>query len=267
MARQENLTVIKGGLNRQRTKGAALKDSLFDLLNGFVTTEKTVKVRPGTLRTELLNAGTKGLVHFDGLFHVFATSTIVVPAGYKLHILTSPDDASLALKRVHFAEPFLGALYVAAEFADNRTYHFWLADAPVWLADTAYEIGESVQPTVPNGLVYKARRVAAPNPGWTANTPRVVSDVIEPTTENNFKYAVTQVIGPTPRSGPLEPIWPKQIGAIIVEDLDDVTAETEAPTVDLPPITIEGDPDIFRDPDTEERYGGGGDGPSQQDLR
>ncbi|KKK82756.1 hypothetical protein LCGC14_2800230, partial [marine sediment metagenome] len=62
MARQENLTVIKEGLNRQRTKGAALKDTLYDLLNGFVSSEKTVKVRPGTRLTETLPANTKGLV-------------------------------------------------------------------------------------------------------------------------------------------------------------------------------------------------------------
>ena len=251
MARQENLTVVKGGISRQRTKGAALKDSLFDLLNGFVTTEKTVVIRPGTLRTELLTPGTKGLVHFDGGFHVFAVDTVAVPAGYTLHLLKSPDDATLALKRIHFAEPFLGALYVAAEFADDRTYHYWLQAAKDWLPDTAYAINEPVSPTVPNGFVYKARRLAAANPSWTANTPRSVSDVVEPTTENNFKYTVTQVIGPTPRSGPLEPIWPKRIGAVIVEDLDDTSGN--APVAEEAPIVDIG-PDAFIDPDREIRY-------------
>lgn len=254
MARQENLTVIKGGLNRQRTKGAALKDSLFDLLNGFVSTEKTVKVRPGTLLTETLTPGTKGLVHFDGGFHVFAVSAVAVPAGYTLHLLKSPDDETLALKRVHFAEPFLGALYVAAEFVDNRTYHYWLASADAWLPDNAYAINETIEPTVSNGFVYKARRLSAPNPAWTENTPRVAGDVIEPTTETGFKYTVSQVIGPNPRSGPLQPIWPKSIGAIIVEDLDDATADTVAPVVEQPPV-VEGDPDFFIGDDTVDRYG------------
>ncbi len=249
MARQENLTVVKGGITRQRTKGAALKDSLFDLLNGFVTTEKTVVIRPGTLRTELLTAGTKGLVHFDGGFHVFASVAVAVPAGFTLHILTSPDDSSLALSRIHFAEPFLGALYISAEFADGRTYHYWLQTAPDWRATTAYKINESVSPTTPNGLVYKARRQSGTNPAWTENTPRAVTDVVEPTVQTSFKYTVTQVIGPTPRSGPLEPIWPEQIGAIIVEDLDDTGAPT---TPGAPTPTIE--EDTFIDIEIEARY-------------
>ena len=247
MARQENLTVIKGGLNRQRTKGAALKDSLFDLLNGFVSTEKTVKVRPGTRLTETLPAGTKGLVHFDGGFHVFAITNISPPAGYTVHIIQSPNDPTLAISRVHFAEPFLGALYVSAEFSDGQTFHYWLQSAPVWTADTDYKVNEAVSPTVANGFVYKARRLANTNPAWSPNTPRAVNDVVEPTITNDFKYTVTQVVGPTPRSGSTEPIWPEQAGAIIVEDLDD----PGTPVVVPPPTpTIPPDTDIFDD----ERY-------------
>lgn len=252
MARQENLTVIKGGLARHRTKGAALKDSLFQLLNGFVTTEKTIKVRPGTLLTETLTTGTKGLVHWDGNFRVFASSTVAVPSGYTLHLLKSPDDESLAISRIHFAEPFLGALYVAAEFTDGNVYHYWLQPAADWAADTAYRVNQTVQPTTPNGLVYKARRLTEANPAWSANTPRSVNDVVEPTTENDFKYTVTQVIGPTPRSGENEPIWPTQLGAIIIEDLDD----TETPTTEEAP-TPERERDTFIDTSRENRYGDG----------
>ena len=249
MARQENLTVIKEGLSRQRTKGAALKDTLFDLLNGFVTTEKTVKVRPGTLLTNTLTAGTKGLVHFDGGFHVFASSAVSVPAGFTLHILTSPDDATFALTKIHFAEPFLGALYVSAEFAGGNIFHYWLQIAPDWTANTPFRVNQTVSPTTPNGLVYEARRLTAPNPAWSENTPRAVSDVVEPTAENNFKYTVTQVIGPTPRSGALEPIWPTEIGAIIVEDLD----EDGAPTTPPAPIS-EIDRDQLIGEEFERRY-------------
>ena len=249
MARQENLTVIKAGLNRQRTKGAALKDTLFDLLNGFVSTEKTVKVRPGTLLTRTLTTGTKGLVHWDGNFHVFASTTIAVPADYTLHLLKSPDDENLAVSKIHFAEPFLGALYVAAEFTDGRVYHYWLQPAADWVADTAYKVNETVQPTTPNGLVYKARRLTEANPAWSANTPRALNDVIEPTTENDFKYTVTQVIGPTPRSGEKEPIFPTKVGAIIVEDLDD----TETPTTEEAP-TPDRNRDDFIDDDRRSRY-------------
>ncbi len=253
--RQENLTTIKGGLNRLRTKGAALKDSLFELLNGFVTTEKTVKVRPGTLLEETLTTGTKGLVHFADKFHVFAITSIAVPAGYELHIIKSPDDSSLALSRIHFAEPFLGALYVAAEFADGNVYHFWLQPAVAWVANNDYQVNETTRPTADNGLVYKARRLSGANPAWTANTPRSVSDVIEPTVANGFKYTVTDVIGPTPRSGPLEPIWPTKAGAVIVEDLDDVTAAVTAPTPETSP-TPRPIPGEFIDEDRARRYDG-----------
>lgn len=236
MARQENLTVIKAGLNRQRTKGAALKDTLYDLLNGFVSTEKTVKVRPGTRLTETLPAGTKGLVHWDGGFHVFAITAISPPSGYTVHVIQSPDDATFTISRIHFAEPFMDALYVSAEFSDGSTYHYWLQSAPVWLADTDYNVNQAVSPSVDTGLVYKARRLVGANPAWSENTPRAVDDVVEPTTANNFKYTVTQVVGPTPRSGPTEPIWPTKAGATIVEDLDDLETPVTppAPTPTLP---------------------------------
>jgi hypothetical protein len=235
MPRQENLTVIKAGLSRQRVKGAALKDTLYDLLNGYVTTEKTVKVRPGTLLSQTLTTGTVGLVHHDAKFHVFADATVAgLPADYELHILKSPDDSSFDLTRIHFAEPFLGALYVVAEFAGGGIYHYWLQDASDWEATTDYEIGDVVSPTTPNGFVYKARRLAQANPAWSAGTPRAVTDVVEPTVENGFKYTVTQVVGPTPRSGSVEPEWPTEVGAVIIEDLDteDIPTADEAPTPD-----------------------------------
>lgn len=260
MARQENLTVVKAGLTRQRTKGAALKDSLYELLNGFVTTEKTVKVRPGTLLTETLPANTKGFVHWDGSFHVFAITFIAPPSGYTIHVITSPDNPAFTISRIHFAEPFLGALYVAAEFSDGNTYHYWLQPSPEWVADTDYKVNEPVSPSVANGLVYKARRLSGENPSWTPDTPRALDDVVEPTTVNDFKYTVTQVIGPTPRSGSEEPVWPTQAGAIIVEDLDD----TDVPTTPSPP-TPDVPRDDFIDDDRRDRYTGGGAGSGSTD--
>jgi hypothetical protein len=72
------LTAVNGGINRLRVKGAADRNSLYDLLNGYVTQQKTIKVRPGTFRTAELpedTAGdglTKGLCVFNDLFHVFS---------------------------------------------------------------------------------------------------------------------------------------------------------------------------------------------------
>jgi hypothetical protein len=39
------LTAIKGGINRTRTKGGARADTLYDLLNVYVTEDGTVQAR------------------------------------------------------------------------------------------------------------------------------------------------------------------------------------------------------------------------------
>lgn len=252
--RQENLTVIQGGLNRLRTKGAALKDSLFELLNGFVTTERTVKVRPGTFQDFVLPAGTKGLVAFGGKFHVFADDAIVGldENNFVLHILKSPNP-SATLSIVHFAEPFMGFLYVAAEFSDAETYHYWLQTAPDWQPNEIYNFNELASATTPTGFVFRARRAGGANPSWTAETPRAVGDRVEPSPANGFYFEVTQVIGPNPRSGLTEPAWPAAAGAIVVEDADEEgaggTPPTPTPPTDPPPT--------FIPPGTEDRYSGG----------
>src|SRR5688572_30316201 len=105
------LTTIKGGINRLRTKGSAPEDSVYDLLNGYVTAAKTVKVRPGTFRNAALaedtagNGLTKGLVAFDGTLHVFADELVEVPAGYTLHIISHPDatpDDPIRILEINF---------------------------------------------------------------------------------------------------------------------------------------------------------------------
>lgn len=59
--RSTALTTVRGGINRQRTKGGAPEDQLYDLLNGYVTKSKTVIVRPGTFRVaDLSTAETSG---------------------------------------------------------------------------------------------------------------------------------------------------------------------------------------------------------------
>lgn len=229
--RQENLTVIKGGLNRLRTKGAALNDSLYELLNGFVTTEKTVKVRPGTLLDETLPSGTKGLVAFDGVFHVFASSTVGgLPSNYTLHVLHSPNGQ--ALSKIHFAQPFLGVLYVAAEFADAAVYHFWLRTADDWSASKIYDFNELAAPTVDNTFIYRATRSGDANILWVADAPRSVNDKVEPTVQNGFYFEVDQVFGAKAISGNVEPDWADATeGELFSETVDG----TVVPRTPLPP--------------------------------
>src|SRR6202012_1311854 len=89
------LTTIGGGINRLRTKAGADSNSLYDLLNGYVTAANTVKVRPGTIRNvnlaDTAGAGmTKGLVAYEGAMHIFASQVVDVPDGYVLHVLSHP---------------------------------------------------------------------------------------------------------------------------------------------------------------------------------
>lgn len=238
------LTVVRGGINRDRPKGAARPDALFDLLNGFVTDEYTVTVRPGTFRRANLPAGaTKGLCAFDGNRHVFASEVVAVPAGYVLHVLVHPlfdggTENAFPIKKIHFAAPFLGFLYVVAEFdiADVDTeavYHYWLQSGGPWEANKIYHAGDVVEPTVPNGLAYRAARLTAPNVSWAPRVTRTIGDVVEPTVYNDFFYTVVDTLGANPASGTVEPIWPTESGAQITEDTDLGSAAPQ--TVTLPP--------------------------------
>jgi hypothetical protein len=142
-----------------------------------------------------------------------------------------PPLASSTLAVIHFAEPFLGALYVVAEFTDpyNDAYiaHYWLEAGEEWAADTEYAANEFVTPTTPNGFVYRATRYGNPYPAWTPGAPRtagngssVDASVIEPTEYNEYYYTAIATEGDNPRSGTVEPDWPIESGATIIENTD-----------------------------------------------
>lgn len=246
------LTVLKGGINRLRDKGGARADWLYDLLNGQLTTQGTVKVRPGTTRTNTLDGTTQGLVAFGGKFHVFADEVVPVPAEYVLHVLVSPESDDevdppvvYTLEKIHFAKPMLGYLYVVAEFSNGSIFHYWLQEGTTWAALTIYKDGDLVQPTTPNGLAYLATRSEAANPVWTAGAPRTVGDRVEPTVYNGFYYEVIDVAGATPTSGDTEPLWPESEGATITESTD---------TTPTPPASSGSDPTTTPGSDVIDRY-------------
>lgn len=230
--REVPLTVLKGGINRLRTKGGARADNLYDLLNGYLTDDGTVHVRPGTIRAATLDAATKGLTYFNGTRHVFAAQVVTVPSGYTLHVLTHPEQvpggAVIPIKRIHFAEPFLGYLYVVAEFNDDSVWHYWLQGGTAWAANTFYREGDVVTPTVANGLAYQANRSAPANPVWAAGIPRTIGDKTEPTAvnANGYFFTVVDTAGATPASGAVEPAWPAADGAQVVESTDLTPATT-----------------------------------------
>jgi len=244
------LTTIRGGINRLRTRGGARADNLYELLNGYVTEANTVVSRPGTARVAVLDALTRGLTAFEGSLHTYSHVVVTVPAGYTLHVLVHPSstfDTTIVLTKIHFAAPFMGALYVVAEFADGKVYHYWLQPAPAWEANKRYAAGALVsQTTDTTRVVYRATRTTDPFPSWAPNVPRSIGasppparSIVEPTLYNDFYYQAVAATGNNLRSGVTEPIWPTEPSARVIETTDggNVTGTpttTPAPTADLP---------------------------------
>jgi hypothetical protein len=213
-----SLTKLEQGINRLRVKGGASPESLYDLLNGYLTNAKTVKSRGGTVLTDVIPTGCKGLCVYASTLTTFhPTSATGATATLAIKILRHPTNSALTLKEIHFAEPFLGFLYVVAEYSDDSVHHFWLQASKTWEANTAYKEGDVVEPTVPNGYAYKAVRLGTPLNKWTPLTARALTDVVVPTTPNGYKYTVTAVTGSNPASGTTEPVWVAEDGAIVIE--------------------------------------------------
>lgn len=231
------LTAIQG-IDRLRPRGGARADHLYDFLNGYRTAAKTAKVRPGTVRVANLPPGTHGLTAFNGSLHVFASAPVDLSAypEFSVHLLLHPVDATASLTKIHFAEPFMGALYVVAEFSDGQTFHFWLQRADKWEANKEYSANDFVEPGAPNGFVYRATRFGSPYQAWSRGVPREVGDRIEPTAYNEYYYEAVATNGDNPRSGMIEPHWPTNTGQQIVESADSITLEPEEPvTPPAPP--------------------------------
>ncbi|MDE2098511.1 MAG: LamG domain-containing protein [Patescibacteria group bacterium] len=142
-----------------------------------------------------------------------------------------PTYIGIPIKEIHFSAPFLGGLYVVAEFDTTSAiaaqygsvFHYWIQSSTTsdnsnaWAPNTDYTIGDVVIPTVPNGLTYIASRRYPANPVWTANTLEALNNVVEPTVPNGFKYTCTAVAGTNPSTGANEPAWPTTDNATVQE--------------------------------------------------
>lgn len=152
------LTAISGGINRLRTKGGADKNSLFDLLNGYVTQAGTVKVREGTYRNANIalasGAGTtKGLMAYQSQLHVFSHQVVSVPSGYALHVLNHPaaqqsPAAGTVTKNFTLTAGFNAAAGLAAESVDGG----FTTSPPCTIGG----IGALTGGALPNGAIVKA---------------------------------------------------------------------------------------------------------------
>jgi hypothetical protein len=212
------LNATKAGMTRLREKGGASPDSLYELTNGYVNASRAPQQRPGTRFIYALPAGTKGLCAHRGLFHVFSAD--VIASGdprFVVVTLRHPDtDFAGEIREIHFAAPYLGNIYVVAEFDDDSIYHYYLDPPEAWVAEHAYLPTDRVQPTTPNGYYYKPATDLTP-PAWAPGVKRAVDDVIQPTVSTGWKYTCIDVTGDNPRSGEIEPEWPETNGATVVE--------------------------------------------------
>ncbi|WP_282275200.1 hypothetical protein [Stenotrophomonas sp. PS02297] len=249
--RNQALTTVKAGITRLRDKGGASPDSLYDLLNGYVTAARTIKSRPGTRIDLVLPPETKGLVWFQGKFVVFSHSvTSSSDDRVEVEVLRNPESPGTPIKDIHFALPFLGYLYVVAEFDDGFIWHYWLEKGEVWQSGKWYLPGTLVRPSNGNGMAYRVQSDRAGYVPWAPNVGRVVDDVVVPIEDNGFRYVVTETTGDSPRSGTLEPAWPTNPGETVIEDVTNrnpssTGQDAGTPTTDVPPSV-------------KDRYGSGG---------
>lgn len=207
------------GINLMRQKGGASPKALVDLKNGWVTSQRTIKARPGSAKEVTFPAGTLGVVGFEAKFHVFAHAAVAAPSDPRVvvNILRHPTGGAAALAKVHRAFPFLGRLYVVAEFADGVVQHYWIEAPAAWAASTVYGYGRSVQPVVNNGLYYDMLAVST-IAAWQANVEVALNTERQPTTANGFRYVATAATGAAPyRTSNAQPVWPTTEGGTVVE--------------------------------------------------
>lgn len=232
------LTTAKDGMTRLRHKGGASPDTLYDLLNGYITLAGTIRPRPGTQTDITLPADTVGLVAHKCRLYTFNHEPAVTsnPDKYVVAVLRHPTDPTIVLEKIHFASPFMGFLYVAAEFADGNVWHYWLEELDAWSPNTDYKEGDRVVPTTENGFAYRARRTGSPYPAWAPNEERTVGDIVEPTVANGYKYEIVATTGSSPTTGEFEPDWPEESGAQVTEythgsDSASATTSTISPDI------------------------------------
>jgi hypothetical protein len=224
------LTTLRGGINRLKIKGGANAQWLYDLTNAYITQAGTVVPREGTIRNATLNSSTAGLAAFNGQLNVFSIPQETVPSGYVDNRLMPPaTSAATSISKIWFAKPFMGFLYVVAQFNTGEIYHYWLQSNGPWAANTVYMTGAIVTPLAsPNGLAYQAVQDVATPSVWTPQTLIAVNQLISPTTYTGYQYKAIAVEGTSPHTGSTEPVWPVTINAVIQEfgDFDTSTSDS-----------------------------------------
>jgi hypothetical protein len=230
----KTLVGFQKGIDRTRTRAVAKDGTFYDLVNCRLTVGGTVQKRRGFRYVASLDPNTKGLFSALGQLHTFYAVESVTEAAGVLHTRLVPNSAASpapTLVNVHYANAYLGGLYVAAEFSDGTLPQYWVNRATVsdWQADHVYLKTDLIQPTTHNGYYYQPTTTDNP-PAWQAGIARAVGDAVQPTVYNGYKYVVTEVDGDSPASGTVEPTWIASEGAIVNEDVDSTPAPSSTTT-------------------------------------
>lgn len=212
------LSTQKGGISRLREKGGASPETLMMLRNAYVTTAKTIKQRPGFPVEFDLTPGTVGLASYDGKFFTFSNAFVVhADPRVETIVLRDPVDPTLGVAKIHFAQTFLGRLYVSAEFTNGVIRHYWVTNAPAWAPNTVYGYQQQAVPLIPNGFVYVVSNVDGTQ-AWSAGETITVGTIRQPTVYSGFKFEAVAVTGSAPiLTSDVEPVWPTTEGEQIIE--------------------------------------------------
>ena len=214
------------GIDRNRNQSPPRDGTLYDLVNAYLTPGHTLKRRNGFTKQQAL--ASFGLTSYGGKLHTFYSGAD--PGSNALlttHKLVCPDGSASALVKVHYAAPLLGYLYVVAEFANGNVSHYYLDNggvtAPTWAATTQHQYGDMVSPTVANGFRYWVQSVLAAA-AWQPGEAVAVNTLVQPTAPNGYVYKCTAVNGPPGFAnfvtGSTEPVWPLAVGATVIEDVE-----------------------------------------------
>ena len=230
------LTVLNGGINRLRVKGGASASQLYDLQNGYITNAGSIVPREGTIRAATLDSSTVGFAAANGQFNIFSSaySTAALPANYVLNVLSNPKNPGTAPVKIWYAKPFMGFLYVVAEFADLSIHHYWLQNNGTWTSTTDYTSASIVLPPTPNGLAYQGVRDFPVQPLWAPDVVIASASYVEPNSPTGFAYQAIAVAGSPAHTGLTEPVWPTTAGAVIQEFGDFDVSTTQQNTGNSP---------------------------------
>jgi hypothetical protein len=226
------ITTLKGGINRLRVKGGASADSLYDLQNAWIDNAGSVQPREGTLRTATLDSSTVGLAAANGKFNIFSSSfsTATLPTNYILNVLSNPNNTTASPTIIWYAKPFMGFLYVVAQFSDNSIFHYWLQNSGTWTSSTDYTSASIVLPPTLNGIAYQGVRDFPQQSLWTPETIITSGSYVEPNTATGFAYQAVATTGSPVHTGAVEPVWPTVAGGIIQEFGDFDLSSSDAGT-------------------------------------